>query len=189
MKTRKLLIILLIAALLVVYYLLGTDYMKQRQEHEALASQINDATVTLAQMPEPPTDLELRLAAAQDSLDTAKSSFPGRMSSTLIVNSILRLAEECEVKAIPLVTQPWTTEALSDYNYSVFRLNVAVTGTFTRLVSFISKLENGELKTLIIEDISVTRVAELPEAVSAPEGIPVNARLGVAIYTQPPPLK
>ena len=53
MKTRKLLIILLIAVLLVVYYLLGTDYLKQRQEHETLASEISEITQTLAQMPEP----------------------------------------------------------------------------------------------------------------------------------------
>jgi hypothetical protein len=186
-KTRKLLITLLIVVLLVVYYLLGTGYRKQRQEHETLASQVNDATGALAQMPEPPADLELSLATAQASLDTVKNSFPDMMSSTRVVNTILRLADECEVKAIPLITQPWTTGALSDYNYSVFRLNVAVTGTFTQLVDFLTKLENGELKTLIIEGITVTEATEPSGVPGAPDrAIPVKASLDLAIYTRPP---
>ena len=187
MKTRKLLVTLLIIVLLVVYCRLGMDYLKQGSEHEALASQITDATWTLAQMPGPPVDLDQRLSAAQASLSAEQSTFPGEMNSTRIVNTILKLADECEVKAIPLITQPWTTEAFSDYDYSVFRLNVAVTGTFAQLVSFVNKLENGELQTLIVEDLSVTRVIEQSEAESAPDGtVPVNASLNLAIHTQPP---
>jgi Tfp pilus assembly protein PilO len=184
-KTKKLLIILLIAVLLVVYYILGMDYRKQRDENEALASQITDTTQTMAQIPEPPDDLEQRLAEAQASLDTVKNSFPGKMSSTKIINTILKLAEECEVKAIPLITQPWKTGELSGHNYSVFRLNIAVTGTFAQMVSFLSKLETEGLQTLIVEDLSVTRVTELPGEEGAPEGtIPINASLDLAIYTQ-----
>jgi Tfp pilus assembly protein PilO len=186
-KTRKLLIILLVAVLLVVYYLLGTGYLKQRQENEALASQLANTAQALAQIPQPPADLESQLAAAQASLDAAQNLLPASMNSTQIVNTILRLADEDKVKAIPLVTQPWTTIELGDHSYSVFRLNVAVTGTFAQLVSFVSRLENGELRTLIIEDLSVTRATGEAGAKSAPVGtIPVNASLDLAIYTQSP---
>jgi Tfp pilus assembly protein PilO len=185
-KTRKLLIILLVAVLLVVYYLLGMDYLKQRNEHEALASQITDAAQTLAQMPEPPDDLEPRLAAARASLDETKKSFPDKMNSTGIVNTILKLADNCEVKAIPLITRPWTTRDFSGHSYSVFRLTVAVTGTFAQLVSFLSKLENGELQTLVVEDLSVTRVTQPPGGEgAAAESVPVHASLDLAIYTRP----
>ncbi len=187
MKTRKLLLTLLIIVLLVAYCRLGLDYLKKGSEHEALASQITDATQTLAQMPEPPVDLEPRLSAVQASLAAEQSTFPGEMNSTRIVNTILKLADECEVKAIPLITQPRTTEAISDHDYSVFRLNVAVAGTFTQMVSFLSKLEKGGIPTLIVEDLSVTRVIEPSGEESAPEGtVPVNASLDLAIYTQPP---
>lgn len=187
MKTKKLLIILLVAVLLVVYYLLGTDYLKQRNEHEALASQITDTTQTLAQMPEPPGDLEMQLAAANASLETVKNSFPGNMNSTGIVYTILKLADDCEVKAIPLITQPWVTQEVGDHAYTVFRLNVDVTGTFTQLVSFLSQLENGELQTLIVEDLSVTRVTRQSGEKGTPEGtVPINASLDLAVYTQPP---
>jgi hypothetical protein len=186
-KTRKLLITLLIIVLVVVYCRLGIDYMKQDSEREALASQITDATQTLAQMSEPPDYLDQQLSAAQASLAAEQSTFPGEMNSTNIVNTILKLAEECEVKAIPLITQPWTTESISDHDYSVFRLNVAVVGTFIQMASFLSKLEKGEIQTLIVEDLSVTRVIEPPGEESHADGtIPINATLGLAIYTQPP---
>ena len=75
MKTRRLLIIILIAALLAVYYLIGTDYLKQRNQKATLASQIAVETETLAQIPLPPADLEQRLADAQNGLDAAKNIF------------------------------------------------------------------------------------------------------------------
>ena len=185
MKTRKLLILLLIIVLLVVYTTLGMDYVKQWRKHEALASEIAEATRALAQIPAPPADLEPRLAAARVSLDTVRNSFPGKLNSTRIINAILNLADDAGVKAVPLVTQPWTTEDIGDHGYAVFRLNVAVTGTFTQLVSFLSKLESGELPTLIIEHTSVTRLTETSEGKTISEGIPVNARLDLVIYTQP----
>ena len=186
MKTKKLLITLLIIVLLAGYYHFGLDYLQKEAEQEALASQITDATRALAQMPEPPVDLEPRLSAVQAQLATEQSTFPGEMNSTKIVNSILELADECEVKAIPLITQPWTTETINDHDYSVFWLNIAVAGTFTQMVSFLSKLEKGGIPTLIVEDLSVTRAIEPSGEESTPEGtIPVNATLALAIYIQP----
>jgi hypothetical protein len=186
-KTRKLLITLLIIVLVVVYCRLGIDYLKQDSEREALASQITDATQTLAQMPEPPDYLDQQFLTAQASLAAEQSTFPGEMNSTNIVNTILKLAEECEVKAIPMITQPWTTEEINEYDYSVFRLNVAVAGTFTKMASFLSKLEKGGIPTLIVEDLSVTRVIEPSGEESNAEGtVPINATLDLAIYTQPP---
>ena len=187
MKTKKLLLILLIIVLLAVYYTLGMDYMKQRQEGKVLSSQIIETTRALAQIPEPPDDLEARLAAAQASLNTARNLLPDRMNSNEIVNNILKLADDIGIKAIPLVTQPWTTEASGEHSYSVFRLNVAITGNFTQLVSFLSKLENGEMETLVVEDLRVTRVDEPSETESIPEETTIiNASLDLAIYTQSP---
>lgn len=182
----KLLIAILITTLLVVYYLFGMDYMKQLKEHEALTSQITDATQVLAQIPELPQDLEPRLAAAQASLAAVQGAFPSQMNSTEVIDTILKLADDTGVKAIPLVTQPWAIEKVGEHDYNVFRLNVAVEGSFSQLVSFVSKLENGELKTLIVENLSVTRVTEEPEEETVPEGtILITASLDLAIYTQP----
>lgn len=176
----RLLITSLIIILLVVYAYFGMDYIKQRQEHEVLFSQITEVTQTLRQISKPPQDMAQRLAAAQASLAAEQSAFPGKINSAEVVNTILKLADDAEVKAIPLVTQPWSMENAGEHDYYVFRLNVTVEGSFSQLVSFVSQLENGKFKTLIVEDLSITGVTE-------PEGtIPVTARLDLAIYTQSP---
>ena len=187
MKTRKPLIIILVVALLAVYYILGTDYLKQRREHEALASQITEATRTLAQIPSPPADLEQRLIAARTGLETANNTLPDKLNSTRIVDAILRLADDVGVKAIPLVTQPWTTEDVNGEDYSVFHLNVAATGTFTRLSSFLSRLENGEFETLVMEYVIVDSV-DAPFRGEGDYGntFQVDAGLEIAVYSRPP---
>ena len=187
MKTRKPLIIILVLVLLVVYYLMGTDYQKQRRQHKSLASQITETTQTLAQVPPPPTDLEPRLAAAQANLDAIENSFPSYTNSTSIINTVLRLAEEVGVKAIPLVTQPWTAESVKGQGYSVFRLDLAVTGTFVQLTDFLSRLEKGKPETLVIEYLSVDRASELSGGGSdGGDRTQVNVSLRIAIYSLPP---
>lgn len=187
MKTRKLLIIILAIVLLAVYYVLGTDYLKQRREHAALASQIAETTQALAQVPTPPADLESRLADAQAGLDTVNNSMPAQLNTTQIINTILRLAEEIGVKAIPLGTQPWAMENINGENYTVFRLNVVVRGTFAELSSFLDRLENGELETLVMEYVSVD-ITTGPSRGEDSRGssLPVDARLEIAVYSRPP---
>lgn len=186
MKTRKLLIITLVVALLAVYYTLGTDYLKQRREHKELASLITETTQILAQMPPPPADLEPRLAAAQTALSSVNNTFPGELNSTRIINTILRLADEVGIRALPLATQPWTTESVNEEGYSVFRLNIAAAGTFNQLSSFLSRLENGELETLVMELVTVDSINE-PFRGEDIYGstIQVGARLEIAVYARP----
>jgi len=181
LKSKLILIFLIIAviALLAVYYFLEMDYLRQRQGHEALTAQINEATRTLAKTPEPPQDLEQRLAAAQASLAAAQSDFTRDLNSTQVINAILKLAEDCQVRAIPLVASPWSFESVGE-GYHVFRLNMAVRGSFLQLTSFVSQLEKGEFGTLVVEHLSVTRGTEATEG----EAIPVTASLNLAIYTQ-----
>jgi Tfp pilus assembly protein PilO len=186
MKSRKLLIIILIAALLVVYYLVGTGYLKQRNQKATLASQIAAETETLALVPLPPADLEQRLADAQDGLDAVNNTFVVDTNYTRIVNKILRLASEIGVKAIPLSTQPWTIETVLGQDYSVFRVDMAVTGNFTQLVNFLNRLENGDTGTLIIEYLTVDRVPGSAGGESSAGSItPINADVRIAVYASP----
>ena len=183
MRSRLIIALLSIGiiALLVVYYFLGMGYREQRQGHEVLAAQIAEATRTLAQTPRPPQDLEQRLAAARASLAAEQSAFPSQLNSTQVINAILKLADDCQVKAIPIATNPWSVENIGG-GYHVFRLNISVRGSFSQLAGFVSKLENGEFETLVIENLSVTRAA----GQTGGEIIPITARLNLAIYTQLP---
>ena len=173
------LLIVAIIALLAVYFFLGTDYLRQRQGHKALTAQINEANSTLAQTPKPPQDLEERLDAAEASLDTAQNTFPKDLNSTQIINAILKLADDCQVRAIPLVTQPWSMENIGE-GYHVFHLTVTARGGYSQLIRFVSQLENGELETLVVQNLNVMRIAGPTEG----ETIPFTASLYLAIYTQ-----
>ena len=181
MRSRLIITFLVVAiiALLAVYYFLGMDYLRQLQGHEALTAQITEATQTLAQTPKPPQNLEQRLASAEANLAAAQSAFPRDLNSTRVINAILKLADDCQVRVIPLVTQTWSMENIGE-GYYVFRLNVTIRGGYSQLVSFVSQLENGELETLVVEGFSVAMVAGLTE-----EGMmPVTASLDLTIYTQ-----
>lgn len=190
MVKSRLAIVILVIILVVVYYRLGMDYMNQRQEQEVLTSQITEVTQALGEIPQPTQNLEQLLEAAQANLAVEQSVFPSQVNTTRVIDTILRLAAECEVKAIPLVTDPWAIENIGEHSYYVFRLNVAVEGSFSQFVIFVSKLENGKFDTLIVENISVTRLSQQSEEESAEdesvaeETIPIMASLDIAIYTQ-----
>lgn len=182
MVRRSSLIIIAIIVLLVFSAYFAMDYRQEGKEHEALTFQIAEATQTLAELPEVPQDLEQRLATARARLVVEENAFPSKINSTEFINTILELANDCGVKAIPLVTQSWSTEKISENDYQVFRLNVAVEGSFSQLIDFVIKLESGEYKTLVVENLSITRITE-EEGVSE-ESIPVIASFDLAIYAQ-----
>ncbi|MGD0795351.1 MAG: GspMb/PilO family protein [Dehalococcoidales bacterium] len=186
MKLRKPLTVVLMLVLLAVYYILGTDYRKQRHENAALAAQVSGATEQLAQIPAPPADLEQRQAAADAGLEAEINVFPANLNSTRIVNDILKLAEATGVKAIPVITQPWTVVSVNETDYPVFRLNIDVKGTYAQVAGFISLLENGEPATLVIEDLTMERV-DGPSLNGSETGdtVPVDTILNIAIYARP----
>jgi len=185
-KSRKIIVILLVVILLVGYYIFGTGYLREKKERVLLISQLAEATGALALIPAPPNGLDVEVTAANTSLENVKADLPEMMSSTRVVNDILSLAEECNVKAIPLVTQSWVAENVQDYSYAVFRLNVEVTGDLSRLVDFMEKLEENKQPTLVIEEIKVNRPTDLSGESTAPVEIQVSAYLNLAIYSQLP---
>ena len=93
MKTRIVISVLLIG-MIAVYCFLGLDYNRQQRAQEKIASETNSAARELAKTPMPPQDLEQRLAAAQASLDAAKSEFPGKPNSTQIIDKIGHVGNE-----------------------------------------------------------------------------------------------
>lgn len=181
----KLPIVILIIILSVVYYLFGMDYLNQRKEQKALTSQIAEVTQTLGDIPEPPQNLEQQLEAAEASLVAEQVAFPSKMGTTQVIDTILRLADDCQVKAIPLVTEPWSKENIGQHDYYVFRLNLAVEGSFSQLVNFVGELENGGVNTLIVENVSLTRLSQQSEDEGVDgETILIMASLDLAIYAQ-----
>jgi hypothetical protein len=135
----------------------------------------------------PPVDPELpeRLEAVQNELDSALNYFPVEPDTTSIINYILQTAADIGIKAIPLFTRAWTLETFNDYNVSVFRLNLTVSGTSTQLSDFLYQLENGDTPTMVIENLTVNKENETSfhESISGSSTM-ILADLDIAIYAR-----
>jgi hypothetical protein len=186
LKTRSWLFIILILVLVAVYYVMGTGYLKQRQEYRAMASRLDEVAQILAQIPAFPTDLEEQLNEAQRSYEAVRDSFPDQMNTTGVINGILGLADDTGVKAIPLITQPWMPININNQDTSVFRLSVTASGEFTRLVDFIDRLETGEPPTLVIESMLVDRATDITDE---EESLLFVAKLEIAVYARSPAIE
>jgi Tfp pilus assembly protein PilO len=177
MKSGKWLIIFLVIAMVAAYAVIGSDYLKQRRQNKALAAEISAAALSLSQIPPTTEDLTLKLEAAQAELQAVETAFAAETNYTYIVNAILKMAVDDGVTATPLNTQPWVNSMLSNRVYAVCRINLQVAGSFNQLQSFVNRLETGDMKTLIIETLSVEKTFEA--------GTSVNAIIQVAVYAMP----
>jgi len=180
-------LILVIAALLVAYYWLGTGYLKERWQNNALSADITETMLSLAEIPPSDPDLQQRLEEVQAELDTALSTFPAEPNTTAIINTLLQTAEDIGIKAIPLLTRSWAIETINDYDVSVFRLNLTISGTSAQFSDFLNQLETGETPTMIIEYLTVNKEGETSFQESLTEGSTgIMADLDIVIYAQAP---
>ena len=179
---NKLAIILISAVLLVVYGLLAMDYIKQGPEQERLLSEIEEVDQSREALPESSTDFSERLAVAQAALAAENETIPSEINSSDVIDTILSLAQEIGVKAMPLITQPWVEAHIGENTYRVFRVNVEIEGLFLQVREYVSRLESGEFNTLIAERLIID-VDD--EEVYAGGATLVVASLDLAIFTQP----
>ena len=185
----KVLANLMVGTIFVLFILacfLLVDYTNQYREQELLEAQIADATRALGHqaMPLSNEELELQLAQMGESLWAEMESFPLKMNSTVLIDDILKLADENGLQATPLITEPWSIGTVGEHDYNIFRFNLAVRGTFSEVVALVSKLEDGRFKTLVLEGVTVT-VPEDSLGGSAEGSMPVEASLSLAVYTLP----
>jgi hypothetical protein len=176
MKARKWLTVIIIIALLAGYYIFATGLLKENRRNVNLTMQINSLTAELALIPGATADLGERLSAARAGLAAAENAFSGETNDTRIVDSVLRLAEQTGVIAIPLSTQPRALEQIEGYSYSVFYMTFSVTGDFPHLQSFIKGLETSEISTM---DMKKLQIVKAP----AESGDNITADIDVAVYT------
>jgi hypothetical protein len=184
----RLLPVLLVLTLMVGYYLLGTGYLKYQRVNDNLKNQTAAATRTLESMAVPAPDAKQRLAAAQVRLVAIESEFPQRVNSTLSIDSIFKLADAAGVKALPMITQPWSAVNIGSRTYYVLRLNVSAAGAFSDFMKFTASLENSEIGTLIIEQLTLNPDTKRPTGEQSSEAsMPVSASIDLAVFSRLPP--
>jgi hypothetical protein len=180
---NKLAVVAVIVILLVVYGVLALDYMKQGPEQDRLLSEIEEIDQSLQALPELPPDRLEELAIIQASLAAEQEAIPSDINSSDVIEAILRLAQRTGVKAVPLVTEPWSEERVGEDTYRVLRINVRSEGTFAQVSEFIARLENGEFSTLSVEQLSISVAGEDGEVY--PWGAtPVVAELDLIVLAQ-----
>ncbi len=184
MNTRNLLIFALVIAVLAAYGFIGMNYLNQRSQNDSYGTQIADASAQLLQITQPPTDLDIKLAAAQDRLVAVQKALVFSASDIDIVNNILETAAKIDIVAVPLTTQPWVQETVSNQVYSVFRVIIQVTATYQQIAAFINLLETGQTSTMIIESLNVAGPAgALLLESSERAALTITANMQIAIYT------
>jgi len=180
---NKIAVAIIVVILLVVYGVLALDYMKQGPEQDRLLSDIEEIDQSLQELSQPPLSDFEGLASVQADLVAEQGVIPREINSSDVVEEIFILAQAAGVKAIPLVTEPWTEERVGGGTYRIFRISIGVEGTFTQVSNFISRLENGVTCTLSVEELSMAVDGEEGD-ISSDGTTPVVAELGLIVLAQ-----
>jgi len=160
-----------IAALLATA-LVGVTYLPQQRERESLASQLSAARETLWEY-STAGSLDERLAAAEAELSAEQAYFPDKLSSAATLNSVLKLARESQVTIIDMNAQPARGEAIGNHTYSALSVHLQVAGSLPQVQEFVNRLQDGALKAVAIDEISITGMKESP-----------TASLGFSVYAR-----
>lgn len=180
MLAKKIIIATITVLLLIAFARWGTDFVQARVMDSAnpkkaeLTKQIDTVNKAIAAIPEPDEQLMFKLAQLEIVLREEGKTIPASMDSTLVINSILELAESCNVTAIPLETSDWS---LTGEHYLAYTLQIKVEGDYEQIAAFIDRLENELFETLIITSLEIS--GGLKTDIE-----PDSATLQVALYTR-----
>ena len=164
--------LLLCVAALAANAVMGVMYFQQQSEQESPTSELTAARGALTEYVGSASSLEEQLAAAEARLTEEQLAIaearllleqaypPDRLSSGSILNSVLQLAQESKVNVVEVSTQPEGDEERNRHTYSTLSIDLQVTGSLRDLAAFVSKLEKGEIGTVVIDEISIAGTAD-----------------------------
>ena len=156
---------------LIVNAVLGVMYFQQRGERESLISELAEVKQSFSEYGMA-DDLEKQVADAESRLEEAQQAaidarlIAGQaysvenLSNGGILDGVLRLAHESQVNVINISTQPKGNEVREGHIYSTLSIDLSVTGSLPHLAVFAYKLENGEIKAVTIDDISISSTSD-----------------------------
>ncbi len=154
-KTRTLGIFLVVLLVIGLAYF-GMGYLSERNGQKALITQMDDTNKMLSLIAVPPADLQQRLTDAQNANLAAKQNLlPTDVDTTQVINSILEIADECNVNVLPLNTDSWTNVAVQGTNYRVLTISLSVDGSFTDLTAFVNRFYGNDFPSLIVDTVSI----------------------------------
>jgi len=180
MLIKRITIAVLTLMLLVAFMRWGTEYIQayvtdsSNPEKTALVKEIDMVNKTVAKIPKKDTQLTLRLAELEKELEAEGKTIPVSMDSTYVIDSVLELANSCNVSVTPLQTNDWS---MKSEHYMVYTLQIQVEGKYDQIADFINRLENELFNNLIIISMDISGGLKTDTK-------PDSANLQLAIYTE-----
>jgi Tfp pilus assembly protein PilO len=142
--SRKLLVLLALCLLAGFVYLIN-DYSRQQREQNSISTQIEECSQVFQALDTPPDDLQLQLENTRKANEEVKTRLSISSSgSTTIIASILKAADECNLKTTPLGTDIWTEQNVGDSIYQLLPINLDIRGKTADIIRFISRIEDRQ---------------------------------------------
>jgi len=158
-KTSRL--ILITGALGILCASLGVVYSQQGQEQKRLNQELSLSQQWLTQYSSAPlssqqSELERRLAEAESRLQTARDSLSrSSVESIEASDTLLRIAEGCDVEITEIGSSAWMTQKLAGLSCSVLPLTVQVEGDVPGLIEFVYNWTK-ECSTGVVQSVEIT---------------------------------
>ena len=151
----------------------GMSCLKQQNEQKDFSDQIAQLSPILEEELPGPDDLAQRRTDAEEKLAARQAFLPTGISSAEILESVIRLADKSHIKDLSLCIDPLSSDNVGENEYRVLVINIKAKGNFPDLLDFIGMLEDGTIRALAINRISVIQA----------DGM-WNASLDIAVYAQ-----
>lgn len=154
MKSKQSVVLLAAFAILMVGAIYNVTSLVRSRGQEALASELTRADVLLQKRRESASTSEQQLAAATKRW-AEQTSLPGNSSSATVLDAVIRLAEDSQVRVIRTNAQP-ATKGKAGNSYTIMPFNLQVESDVPRLMAFASRLEQEVFPTLTLNNVTLS---------------------------------
>jgi hypothetical protein len=178
---NRVLTITLILLLVAFLGYLTIDNQLLNRSQKSLSSQIQVDKQVLAVLPPPDDSLTQLLVKARAENQMAEASVTySSASSTEVIASLLKIAEQHSIVVSPFNTEPWTLISLNSANYKILPMVLEIQGSLPNLISYLNNLENkNSYPYLIIRGLTISD--SITSANNNNSGTSISAELKIAV--------
>jgi hypothetical protein len=145
LKKTKYLTLTLALLLVVAFTYLMTDFARQKTRQAIFIDQIENARQSLSILPAPATDLQSHLDNLTAEYTQALEALSDNtLNSTSVIDSLLVLADTCNLKITPVTSDSWVNKKVGDSVYKILPLKLQVQGSLNSLIDYVKKIDDSQ---------------------------------------------
>jgi hypothetical protein len=159
----------------------GIEVLEQRR----LASEIEATRDSILSLPAP-SEVQVRLTAAELALDAEHKAFSTLTSSPEVTQQLLGLAESAGILIIEVVTEPGEPQKVGQNTYDALLVTLQVAGAAGSIATFLYQLEDGFLPG---GKVDLVRIEKIPPPLDHSDFSSANwssrqltASVGLSVY-------